>query len=356
MMPALSGEGMGKARKSTEMNHDIDIVIPWVDDADPAWRRDKETWYQKLNPDKSANSHTRYQNWDNLKYWFRAVEKFLPWFHKIYFLTYGHVPEFLRTDNSRLCVVRHEEFIPAEFLPTFQVCAIEMNLHRIPELSENILYFNDDSFLLDHVGEDYYFQNDTVCDEAIETPIIPMLSGNIAKYTWNMRALDVSVINRHFSKRTVQKENRDKWFLEASYGELTERNRSLDYWDHFVGFRDPHLPSALKKATFEKLWKAEPEILRETCRTKFRNFSCVNYWLARYWQLCEGDFIPRRTLGKSYVVTVQNYKEIAAVIRTQTQPVICLNEDCSPEEFVLIKDEINSALGSLLPHKSSFEK
>lgn len=337
------------------MNQDIDIVIPWVDDSDFAWRRDKDAWYQKTNPDKSANSHIRYQNWDNLKYWFRAVEKFIPWFHKIYFLTYGHVPDFLRTDNSRLCVIKHADFIPAEFLPTFQICAIEMNLHRISGLSENILYFNDDFFLLDYVGEEYYFQNDMVCDEAIETPIIPKFAGSIAKYTWNMRALDISVINRHFSKRRVQEENRDKWF-SGSYGELMERNCSLNYWDHFVGFRDPHLPSALKKSTFEKLWKAEPEILQETCRSKFRNYSCVNYWLARYWQLCEGDFIPRRTLGKSYVVTIGNYKEIADIIRTQAQPAICLNEDCSAEEFVQIKNEINAAFASLLPDKSSFEK
>ena len=70
------------------MNSDIDIVIPWVDGSDSAWRREKDTWYQKLNPDQSSNSHTRYQNWENLKYWFRAVEKFMPWFHKIYFLKY----------------------------------------------------------------------------------------------------------------------------------------------------------------------------------------------------------------------------------------------------------------------------
>ena len=337
------------------MNHDIDIVIPWVDDSDPVWRKNKDAWYQKLNPDQNANSHTRYQSWDNLRYWFRAVEKFLPWFHKIYFLTYGHVPDFLRIDDARLCVVRHEDFIPTKFLPTFQINAIEMNLHRISGLSENILYFNDDSFLLDYVEEDYYFRNDTVCDEAIETPIIPTLSNNIAQYTWNMRALDISIINRHFSKRGVQEANYDKWFSE-SYGDLIERNRSLAYWDYFVGFRDPHLPSALKKATFEKVWNAEPEILKETCMAKFRNFSCVNYWLARYWQLCEGDFIPRRTLGKSYVVTLENYKEIADIISAQAQPVICLNEDCSAEEFVQIKDEINSAFDRLLPDKSSFEK
>lgn len=337
------------------MNHDIDIVIPWVDGSDPVWRREKDAWYQKLHPDRKSNSIVRYQSWNNLQYWFRSVEKFIPWFHKIYFITYGHLPDFLKTDHPRLRIVRHEEYMPGEFLPTFQAYAIEMNIHRIPGLSENILYFNDDMFLLDDIGEEYYFQNDTVCDEAVETPIIPMLSGDIAKSTWNLRAMDTSVINRNFSKRKVQGKNYGKWFSD-SYGELTERNRSLSFWDHFVGFRDPHLPSALKKGTFEKLWDAEPEILEETCRAKFRDFSGVNYWLARYWQLCEGDFIPRRTLGKSYVVTVQNCEEIADVIRTQAYPAVCLNEDCSAEEFAQIKNTINAAFSSLLPDKSSFEK
>ena len=96
--------------------------------------------------------------------------------------------------------------------------------------------------------------------------------------------------------------------------------------------------------------------MHETSISKFRNFSCVNQWLARYWQLCEGDFIPRRTLGKSYTVTIDNYKEVVDVIRNQEQPVICINEECSPEDFEVIKKEINSAFEELLPEKSSFEK
>lgn len=337
------------------MNKDIDIVIPWVDGTDKRWQQEKRCWYHRLNPDQESNSDTRYQSWDSLHYWFRAVETYLPWFHKIFFITYGHIPEFLDLNHPRLKVVMHEDFIPREFLPTFQVNAIEMNLHRIPELSENIIYFNDDTFPLRPIDETYYYRDNQVCDEAVETPVIPVLSGEIARYTWNMRMLDTAVINRHFNKREVQGADYGKWFCE-DYGELLERNSSLSYWDHFVGFRDPHVPTAIKKSTFEKLWEAEPELLKRTCETKFRNDSCVNQWLARYWQLCTGDFYPRKTQGRSYTVNARNCEEIAGVILRQEQQMICLNEACTGEEFELVKHRINAAFQAVLPSKSSFEK
>lgn len=337
------------------MNHKIDLVIAWVDGSDPIWLQEKKKWYEKINPDSKSNSNVRYESWDNLQYWFRAIEKYMPWYNNIFFITYGHIPSFLNCDNSRLKIIRHSDYIPQEFLPTFNANTIEMNLHRIEGLSENFIYFNDDMFPLRSIKESYYFQNDKICDEAIETPIIPQLFGDVAKFTWNMRALDVAVINRNFNKRMVQKINYEKWFSDE-YGELLERNKTLSYWNNFVGFRDPHVPSAFKKNTFEKLWIEEEDVLVETCKSKFRNFSCVNQWLARYWQLCEGDFVPRKTLGKSYIVTLNNYKEIAMHIKNRSEQMICINEDCTAEEFNVIKNEINQAFEYLLPEKSSFEK
>ena len=181
-----------------------------------------------------------------------------------------------------------------------------------------------------------------------------MLNGEISKYTWNMRALDVSLINRNFNKREVQKRFYEKWFNEC-YGDLLERNKSLSYWDNFVGFRDPHVPSAFLKSTFERVWEKERSTLNRACETKFRDFSCVNQWLIRYWQLCEGNFAPRKTLGKSYTVTIDNYIEISNLIRNQGHQMICINEECSLSEFEIIKREICSAYEFLLPAKSTFE-
>ena len=60
----------------------------------------------------------------------------------------GHVPKILNLNAPKLHVVRHDEFIPQEYLPTFSSHTIEMNIHRIPGLAEHFVYFNDDMFML----------------------------------------------------------------------------------------------------------------------------------------------------------------------------------------------------------------
>ena len=94
----------------------IDFVIPWVDGNDPAWIAQRK----KYQPDtRDDDGESRYRDWENLQYWFRGVEKFAPWVNKVYFLTWGHVPVWLDTSNPKLQIVRHEDYIPKDYLPTF---------------------------------------------------------------------------------------------------------------------------------------------------------------------------------------------------------------------------------------------
>lgn len=51
---------------------DIDFVILWVDDQDPIWIEDKNKY--KGQQGNHTNNEVRYRDWQNLKYWFRAVE------------------------------------------------------------------------------------------------------------------------------------------------------------------------------------------------------------------------------------------------------------------------------------------
>lgn len=96
-----------------------------------------------------------------LQYWFRGVEKFAPWVNRIYFVTWGHIPSWLNLSHPKLKVVRHEEFIPTDYLPTFSSHPIELNLHRIKGLSERFVYFNDDTFLIRPVLQEDFFQKRT---------------------------------------------------------------------------------------------------------------------------------------------------------------------------------------------------
>lgn len=336
------------------MNDKIDIIIPWVDGSDPEWIKVKEECLLKYGAEEKSAAKNRFQSWDNLHYWFRAVEKYMPWVNKIFFVTWGHIPKFLNTDNPRLRIVKHEEYIPAEYLPTFNSNTIEMNYHRIKDLSENFVIFNDNFFPLQPIEETYYFKDNIVCDEAVEGIVIPTKIGNATNMFRYVQVNNMMIINKYFNKREVQKKNWDKWYCE-DYGELLERTKSLSYWYTFPGFRDPHVASAMKKSVLAHLWDLEGNVLDKASRNHFRAHTDVSQYLIRYWQICSGNFHPRRTLGKTYEVDLENYLEVVDVIKEQKQQMISINENCSEEEFELIKNEINKAFDYILPEKSSFE-
>ncbi|WP_232353077.1 hypothetical protein [Hafnia alvei] len=59
---------------------------------------------------------------------------------KIHLVTCGQVPLWLDIKNEKLNVVSHADFIPNEYLPTFNSNAIELNIHRIEGLSDKFVF------------------------------------------------------------------------------------------------------------------------------------------------------------------------------------------------------------------------
>lgn len=337
------------------MNEGIDIIIPWVDGNDTAWMKERILTQEKMQMSSQANTNVRYQSWDNLQYIFRAIEQYMPWVRKIFLVTWGHLPEFLKENHPRLEIVRHEDYIPKDYLPTFNSNVIELNYHRIEGLSENFILFNDDCYPLKPIPETYYFKDSLPCDEAVENPIVPVDVGVISKYASYLKANNILFINRHFQKREVQKQHWNKWYFEG-YGELLERNKGLHYWNNFVGFHDYHMPVPLKKSTLAKIWDVEPMELDQISKNQFRHPSDLSQCIVRYWQLCTGEFVPQKSEGLPFLVTKDNYLEVAKAIRQRRSQMICLTEDCTSEDFTVMKKEINLALDEILPEKSSFER
>src|SRR5574344_1149949 len=139
------------------MNNYIDFVIPWVDGTDENWILEKNK-FDNMNDINLDNGESRYRDWQLLKYWFRGVEKYAPWVHKIYFITWGHIPNWLNVNNEKIVIVNHKDYIPDKYLPTFNSHTIELNMHRIKNLSENFVYFNDDTFIINKVDQNDFFR------------------------------------------------------------------------------------------------------------------------------------------------------------------------------------------------------
>ena len=146
----------------------IDFIIAWVDGNDPEWKQRKDSLADSETVDKRPE---RYRDWELLRYWFRGVEQFTPWVRTVHFICDQKLPDWLDTEYSGLQIVRHHDYIPDEYLPTFSSHPIELNMYRISGLADHFVYFNDDTFLLHPLDQTFFFKKGLPCDRALLNPI-----------------------------------------------------------------------------------------------------------------------------------------------------------------------------------------
>lgn len=119
----------------------IDVVYTWVNGSD-------QRFLDQLKLYSLVQDKARYDDKNELKYSLRSLEKFAPWVRKVYIVTNGQIPFWLNLDNPRVQIVQHADIADEDTtLPTFSSATIETFIHKIPGLSENFLYLNDDIFL-----------------------------------------------------------------------------------------------------------------------------------------------------------------------------------------------------------------
>ncbi len=324
---------------------DIDFVLLWVDGNDPDWRAE----FSEYVSEEGDKSEERYRDWDNLQFMFRSFQQCTPWVRKIHFVTWGHVPKWLNIDHPKLHIVHHREFLKEEYLPVFNSRAIECNMHRIPGLSEHFVYFNDDTFVLRRVGPEYFFANELPCDLFA----LNVISTDI---TAHMKINNINVLNKHFEKRKILLHLFRKWFRFGNGIELIKTILLLP-WEKFTGFFSHHLPQPFLKSTFEKVWQVENEILALTSASRFKKSSDVNQFLFKWWQILEGNFMPRtyHHAKNIFIWCHEDAVKAARLIKDDKLEMICLNDHLSDGTFEESKNIIRAAFEKRFPAKSSYE-
>ena len=139
-------------------NIDIDIVYTWVE-SNEDFEKEKAEWLKKYGME-NINTKYLYSDHQELKYSIMSLKRYFPYYRYIYIVVKdGQYPKYIEKDN-RIKIINHSEIIPKEYLPTFNSCAIEAYLHRIPNLSEYYLYLNDDLIFLKKINVDYFIGKD----------------------------------------------------------------------------------------------------------------------------------------------------------------------------------------------------
>ncbi|MCM1044477.1 MAG: stealth family protein [Candidatus Gastranaerophilales bacterium] len=331
----------------------IDFVVTWVDGADEAWQREKANYAQA---DGEDDRRERYRDWGLLRYWFRGVERYAPWVRKIHFVTWGHLPRWLYEAHPKLHIVRHEDYIPKAYLPTFNSNVLEIYLHQIEGLSERFVYFNDDMFLIDKVKPEYFFRGGKPRDmlalqAVVANPSNPVMS---RLYLNNSMALAV-----HFDKRENMRRQPGSYF-NLGYPPVRFWYNVLERaFPLYTGFYTVHGPSPFCRSTFEEVWRQEGEILRGMSGNRFRSGGDVTQYLFREWQKLSGNFHPgniERDVGY-FEIGAENRKLLRAVEK-QKRRILCVNDTWQEEsgDFRRVQAQLQGSFERLFPTPSEFER
>ena len=141
----------------------IDAVITWVDGSDKEYKKRLEK--HLTTP---TNYKKQYLQANEIEYCVKSILKFAPFVRRIFIVTDSQKPSFTGLKDlivsKKVKVVDHKEIFKGyeKYLPTFNIRSIDAVLHRIEDLSEMFVYFNDDVFLINKIREEDWFVENKV--------------------------------------------------------------------------------------------------------------------------------------------------------------------------------------------------
>lgn len=331
-------------------NGKIDLVVPWVDGNDPKWQEERAK-YSIPSGDEIGNAANCYRDFDLMEYFFRGIEKNAPWINNVFFLTWGHLPKFLNRNNPKLKIINHEDYIPKEYLPTFNSNVIELNVHRIKDLSENFILFNDDIFIIDTLKEEDFFYNDLPCDTLASRTMVNYVPGFTIYYiVFN----NMGLINRNFyGNKPFSKWISYEYSLKDNIGNAVNKLSK-----RYSAFENHHLPIPHRKSVFEEVWGKEHDALDKMCHNKFRTPYDFSHWLMRYWNFASGNFHPTDNSKIGFYTDITyKFDSLTDIIENKKEKVFLLNDssDETDELFEYHKPRLREAFDKILPDKSGFE-
>ena len=295
----------------------IDVVITYVNMNDSNWLK------QYASQFKDKPSQSRFFDWGLLKYAMRGIYYNMPFVNKVFLVVSSRtqVPNWVNEDN--VTIVEHSEIIPAQYLPTFNSCTIEMFLHKIPGLSENYIYMNDDTIPLNPIKETDLFE---------EGYAKLNLSRKVMEKTKRMAFCSQCLNNTNLIKK-IFNINPDNTYL-----------------------RPTHTGTTFIKSQCDELFEKQKDIILNSLSQKRTIHNFNQYLFLNY--LFFNKKLKRSSLTTKYFNFKTNINEILKYIRKDKSNWICVNDVNSPESAALklkYKQLINDAFEIKFPKISKYE-
>lgn len=229
----------------------VDAVVTWVDGSDVLHIKKRQTYLKSIHKDTLSDDSvdpTRFNSSGEINYCLRSLLHYAPWLRTIYVVTDGQVPSIIMalqgtSYEHRIKIIDHREIFKnfEEYLPTFNSLSIESMLWRIPGLSEQFIYLNDDCALLRPVDPGDFFHEGL--------PVVRGIWKTQHAHKWRT----------YFSSKQI-----------APHRQYQENSAKLAGYTHkFLHL--PHVPFPLVKQAFADFFEAHPDIMLKNLQDRVRS-------------------------------------------------------------------------------------
>jgi hypothetical protein len=310
----------------------IDAVITWVDGNDPKHREKMSKYLEDKNSLNSSAVRMRYDQVDEIEFSVKSILKYAKFVRNIFIVTDNQIPSFLKDIETaqikypNIFIIDHKTIFKGyhHYLPTFNSLSIESLLHKIPNLSEHFLYFNDDVFIANKSKSTDFFIKGA-----------PVVRGNWKQYHENIWHKKV----KSFFKKIINNKK-----VTYSHNKGLQKAAKLLNFKKYI-FPD-HNPSPLRKSVLESYFERNSAVLEENIKHRFRHpnqFVCHS--LSNHLEIKNDTFTLK---NDNQLVYFQNYKKpllwiktkLATIKKDQNKLFLCMQSlsQCPEEKLKYIKD------------------
>lgn len=293
----------------------MDAVITYVNGLDPVWQQ------QYTQATRRPILAKRYRDWGLLPYLLRGIQQNMPFITRVFLVVSGQtqVPDWADTANLR--IITHTDIIPPQFLPTFNSTTIELFLHRIPGLTEQFVYFNDDFYPVAPIAPDDLFRRGKI----------------VTRFTRHILALDM------YKRQTRQSDR------------LARLAAGLKP-DSTLFIRPQHTIAPMIRSRQETLYTALQSTLEPNI-TMLRTPLNANQYLYTDHLHHTGRTINRPIPTTHCSMAVWTPDRIASQILRPARAIICINDvSMTDEKQQRMHAALHRAFQTRFPSKSRFEK
>lgn len=300
---------------------DIDLVVTYLNNNDKKWQRDYKT-YSIIEKKKYDPFGVRFRDWDNFKYVLRSIANYMSFINNLYIVVSdeSQIPEYVNTDTIK--IIFHKDIIPEKYLPTFNSNTIELFIYKIPELSENFLYTNDDIFITNNISAKDFYDNEM-------NPKIDVFEKRITRnnvYINSLRNTQELVLNEH----------------------------NVTFKSKLSLLRSNHSINPMKKSMWEYYWDKYKNEMNNSI-TRFRDKSNITQELSNYhFFIKDKNNVTKRNTRYFSFINSTTY-DLENLINDKNITAICINDN-GVIDFNIYKTEVNVILERKYPNKCIYEK